>query len=316
MTKAYLLCGARTPIGRISGTLAGLNATSLGAVAITAALERGGVQPDEVGAVVMGHVLQAGQGQNTARQAAVGAGVPMSVPASTVNKVCLSGLYAIYVAALMVRTGEADIVVAGGMESMSRAPHIVDGARAGLGLGGGALQDAITADGLRCAFTGLSMGELTEADARAEGITRQAQDAFAVRSHNSALAGAARLSQEIVEVKAPVRRGASLVVTSDEGPRPTTTMEVLASLRPAFVDDGGAITAGNASQLSDGAAAVVVASEKAVERLGRQPLAEMVSFGQVAGPGPSLLGQPARAVRAASAKAGLEVNDLDVFELN
>ena len=275
-----------------------LSVLDLGALAITEALRRGGVLPGTVDYVIMGHVLQAGQGQNPARQAAVGAGVPMDVPAMTVNKVCLSSLNALYLADLMIAAGEAEVVIAGGMESMSQAPYLLDGARAGLGFGDTGLRDDIVADGLSCAFDQLTMGCATDRDAAAASITRQEQDAVAVRSHDRAAAAtkAGRLAEEIVPVSVARRRGDPILVLEDEGIRPGTTQEQLAGLRSAF-SDGGTITAGNASQISDGAAALVVAAPAAAARLGVSPLAEVVSYGQVAGPGTSLLTQPSRGYR-------------------
>jgi acetyl-CoA C-acetyltransferase len=317
MPGSVILSGARTPIGKLGGALASVAPVELGALAIAEALRRGGVPPEAVGYVVMGHVLQAGQGQNPARQAAVRAGVPMGVPALTVNKVCLSGLNALHLADLMIGAGEADVVVAGGMESMSKAPYLLDGGRSGLGYGDAALRDDIVADGLSCAFEPLSMGAATDRDAAAAGISRAEQDAVAARSHDRAAAAtkAGRLSEEIVPVNVPRRRGDPVLVFEDEGIRPGTTEEQLAGLRSAF-SEGGAITAGNASQISDGAAAVVVASRGAAARFGVSPMAEIVSYGQVAGPGPSLLTQPSRAIAAALQRGGLAVSDLDAIEVN
>ena len=317
MPGSVIVSGARTPIGKLGGALAPVAPVELGAVAVAEALRRGGVTPEAVGYVIMGHVLQAGQGQNPARQAAVQAGIPMRVPAMTVNKVCLSSLNALYLADLMIAAGEADIVVAGGMESMSEAPYLLDGARAGLGFGEAVLRDGIVVDGLSCAFDQLTMGAATERDASAAGITRQEQDAFAARSHERASMAtkAGRLAEEIVPVSVPRRRGDPIVVLEDEGIRTGTTPEQLAGLRPAF-SDGGAITAGNASQMSDGAAALVVASRAAAAGLGVTPLAEVVSYGQVAGPGTSLLTQPSRAIAVALERARLDVADLGVVEVN
>src|SRR5579875_1851660 len=259
MPGSVIVSGARTPIGKLSGALAPLSAAELGGVAIAAALERAGLAPDQVDYVLMGHVLQAGQGQITARQAAVRAGVPMSVPATTVNKVCLSGLNAIYLADQMVSSGDAEIVVAGGMESMTRAPHLLPGAREGFRIGDATLVDSMMHDGLTCAFDQCAMGLATERYNREAGISRERQDAFAARSHERAAAAAkdGRLAEEIVPVNVPQRRGEPLVVDTDEGVRPGTTAESLGTLRPAF-DAQGTITAGNASQISDGGAAVVV----------------------------------------------------------
>jgi acetyl-CoA C-acetyltransferase len=317
MPGSVVVSGARTPIGKLGGALASVAPVDLGALAIAEALRRAGASPEAVGYVIMGHVLQAGQGQNPARQAAVRAGIPMAVPAMTVNKVCLSGLNALYLADMMIAAGEADIVVAGGMESMSKAPYLLDGARAGLGFGETTLRDDIVVDGLSCAFEELSMGVATERDASVAGITRQQQDAFAARSHERASTAtkAGRLAEEIVPVSVARRRGDPIVVLEDEGIRPGTTLEQLAGLRPAFSDEG-AITAGNASQISDGAAALVLASPAAAATLGVAPLAEVVSYGQVAGPGTSLLTQPSRAIAAALERARLRLTALDVVEVN
>jgi acetyl-CoA C-acetyltransferase len=318
MPGSVIVAGARTPIGKLSGALADLSAMDLGGVAIKAALERAGVQPDQVDYVLMGQVLQAGQGQITARQAAVKAGIPMTVPATTVNKVCLSGLNAILLADLYIQAGLADIVVAGGMESMTRAPHLLPGARAGYRLGDGTLVDSMMFDGLFCAFDVCAMGASTEKYTKAAGtIDRAAQDAFAANSHERASAAQkeGRFAEEIVPVEVPQRKGDPVIVDTDEGVRPGTTTDSLAKLRPAFAADG-TITAGNASQISDGGAAVVVASRAAAERLGVTPLGEVVGYGQVAGPDPSLLTQPSRASLQAIEKAGLGVGDVDLFEFN
>jgi acetyl-CoA C-acetyltransferase len=317
MPGSVILGGARTPIGKLSGALASFAATDLGGFAIKAALERSGVSPDEVDYVFMGQVLQAGAGQITARQAAAKAGVPMTVPATTVNKVCLSGLNSIYLADKLISTGEADIVVAGGMESMTQAPYLLPGARAGYRMGDAQVIDSMMYDGLFCAFDRCAMGEGTERYSAAAGITRERQDALAAASHERAAAAIkeGRLAEEIVPVEVPQRKGDPVVVETDEGVRPGTTLESLASLKPAFAKDG-TITAGNASQISDGAAAVVLASRAAAERLGRQPLAELIGYGQVAGPDASLLTQPSRATKAALEQAGKSVSDVDLFEIN
>ena len=315
MTRSVILAGARTPIGKLSGSLAGLSAVRLGGIAIAEALARAGVTPAEVDYVVMGHVLQAGQGQVTARQAAVAAGISMSVPATSINKVCLSGLNAIHLADLMIASGEAQIVVAGGMESMTQAPHVVVGARAGFRLGDGVLADTIVVDGLTCAYDEMLMGEATERYTARAGIGREAQDEVALRSHHRAVTARERLSAETVTVAVPQRRGEAVLVTSDEGVRPDTSIASLAGLRPVFAPDG-TITAGNASQISDGAAALVVVSPAVAERLGRTPLAEIVAYGQVAGPDASLLTQPSRAILDALERARIALTDLDLFELN
>ena len=317
MSGSVILAGARTPIGKLSGALAGFSAMDLGGMAIAAALERAGVSPEAVDYVFMGQVLQAGQGQITARQAATKAGIPMAVPATTVNKVCLSGLNAIYLADLLIQAGEADIVVAGGMESMTQAPYLLPGARAGYRLGDGDLVDSMMYDGLYCQFDRCAMGLGTEQYNRAAGVSREAQDAFAALSHERAAAAIkdGRLADELTPVSVPQRKGDPIVVDADEGVRPGTTAESLAGLKPAF-DKEGTITAGNASQISDGGAAVVVASRARAEALGGTPLGEVVSYGQVAGPDASLLLQPANATRQALDKAGKSVGDVDLFEIN
>jgi len=309
--------GARTPVGRLLGSLASKSASELGGVAIAAALDRAGVRPDEVEYVIMGQVLQAGAGQITARQAAVAAGISMSVPALTVNKVCLSGLDAIALASQLIRLGEYDVIVAGGMESMTRAPHLLPNSRAGFKYGPVELQDSMALDGLTDAFDHLSMGESTENSGRKLGITRREQDEFAARSHQRAAAAAKNglFAAEIVPVPIPQRGGDQLTVTEDEGIRPGTTAEALAKLKPAFSKDG-TITAGTASQISDGAAAVVVMSADAAARAGATVLAEIGAHGNVAGPDNSLQSQPSNAIRQALAKAGLTVPDLGLIEIN
>jgi acetyl-CoA C-acetyltransferase len=317
MPGSVIVAGARTPIGKLSGALAGFSAQELGGFAIAAALERAGVSPDVVDYVFMGQVLQAGQGQITARQAATKAGIPMSVPATTVNKVCLSGLNSIYLADLMIQAGEAEIVVAGGMESMTKAPHLLQDARAGYRLGDGTLVDSMMYDGLYCQFDHCAMGLGTERYNAEAGIGREAQDAFSALSHERAAAAAkdGRLADEIVAVSVPQRKGDPLLVDTDEGVRPGTTAESLGALKPAF-DKSGTITAGNASQISDGGAALVVMSKAKAESLGVTPLGEVVSYGQVAGPNASLLLQPAAAIQQALQKAKLKVSDVDLFEIN
>ncbi|MGD0393749.1 MAG: acetyl-CoA C-acetyltransferase [Acidimicrobiales bacterium] len=317
MPGTVIVTGARTPIGKLAGVLGGFAATELGGFAIAAALERAGVKPEQVDYVFMGQVIQAGAGQITARQAAVNAGVPMSVPATTVNKVCLSGLNAIYLADLMINAGDADIVVAGGMESMTQAPYLLPGARAGYRIGDGTLVDSMMYDGLFCAFDECAMGLATERYNGADGVSRDRQDAFSALSHERAAAAIkdGKFADEIVPVSVPQRKGDPLVVDTDEGVRPETTAESLGKLRPAF-DRSGTITAGNASQISDGAAAVIVMSKAKAEELGVSPLGELIGYGQVAGPDPSLLHQPSNATDAALANAGLTVKDVDLFEIN
>jgi acetyl-CoA C-acetyltransferase len=308
---------ARTPVGRLLGALASKSASELGGVAIAAALDRAGVVPEKVQYVIMGQVLQAGAGQITARQAAVAAGLPMTIPALTVNKVCLSGLDAIALAAQLVRLGEYDVVVAGGMESMTRAPHLLLNSRAGYKYGPVTVEDSMALDGLTDAFDHLSMGESTERSGRRLGITRAQQDEFAAMSHQRAAAAAKNglFAAEITGVPIPQRGGETLTVTEDEGIRPGTTAETLAKLKPAFSQDG-TITAGTASQISDGAAAVVVTSAEYAERAGLPVLAEIGAHGNVAGPDNSLHSQPSNAIKQALAKAGLSVPDLDLIEIN
>jgi|SRR5271166_413590 len=317
MPGSVIVAGARTPIGKLSGALAGFTAMDLGGFAIAAALERAGVAPDQVDYVLMGQVIQAGQGQITARQAAVKGGIPMTVPAMTVNKVCLSGLNAIYLADQMINAGDAEIVVAGGMESMTQAPHLLPGARAGFRLGDATLVDSMMFDGLTCAFDQCAMGLSTERHNQEVGVTRERQDAFSAASHERAAAAAkeGRLADEIVPVQIPQRKGDPVLFDTDEGVRPGTTAESLAALRPAF-DKAGTLTAGNASQISDGGAAVIVMSAAKAEQLGLSPLGELVSYGQVAGPDTSLLHQPSRAIAQALGKIGKTVDDVDVFEIN
>ncbi|MGH9278683.1 MAG: acetyl-CoA C-acetyltransferase [Acidimicrobiales bacterium] len=319
MSGSLIVSFARTPIGKLSGALAPLSAADLGGLAIAAALERAGIEPEVVDQVVMGQVLQAGQGQITARQAARKGGIPMTVPAVTVNKVCLSGLNAIHQADQMIRLGEADVVVAGGMESMTNAPHLLPGARSGYKMGEAKVVDAMIHDGLWCAFDEVHMGASTDGYARKAKppITREAQDAYAARSHERAAAAIkeGRLADEIVPVAVPQRKGDPVLVETDEGVRPETTAEKLAKLKPAFGPDG-TITAGNASQISDGAAAVVVVSPAKAKELGLTPLAEIAGYGMVAGPDPSLLSQPAGAIRQALQRAGRSVDDVNLFEVN
>ena len=315
--QPVIVGGARTPVGRLLGSLASKSATDLGGVSIAGALDRAGIGPDQVEYVIMGQVLQAGAGQITARQAAVAAGISMSVPALTVNKVCLSSLDAIALAAQLIKGGEYDVIVAGGMESMTRAPHLLPNSRSGYKYGSVEALDSMAFDGLTDAFDHLSMGESTENSGRELGITRAEQDEFAAASHQRAAAAAKNglLAAEIVGVTIPQRGGEPLIVTQDEGLRAGTTAESLGQLRPAFAKDG-AITAGNASQLSDGAAAVVVMSAEAADRAGASVLAEVGAHGNVAGPDNSLHSQPSNAIKQALKKAGLDPGALDLIEIN
>jgi len=315
---SVIVAGARTPMGRLLGSLKGFSAAELGAVAIKGALERAGVAPDAVEYVILGHVLQAGAGQNPARPAAAKAGIPMTVPAITVNKVCLSGLNAIALADQLIRAGEFEIVVAGGMESMTQAPHLLLGSREGHKYGDAKLTDSMAYDGLWDLFTDRAMGELTDAaNAADQQFSREEQDAFAARSHQLAAKAAANgvFDDEIVPVPLPQRKGDPVPFAADEGIRGDTTVEGLARLRPAFSKEG-TITAGSASQISDGAAAVVVMSKAKAEELGLTWLAEIGAHGVVAGPDSTLQSQPANAIRAAVAKAGIAVSDLDLVEIN
>jgi len=315
--QPVIVGAARTPVGRLLGSLATKSASELGGVAIAAALDRAGLRPDQVQYTIMGQVLQAGAGQITARQAAVAAGIPMSVPAVTVNKVCLSGLDAVALAAQLIRLGEYDVIVAGGMESMTRAPHLLMNSRAGYKYGPVTVEDSMALDGLTDAFDHLSMGESTENSGRKLGITRSEQDEFAAMSHQRAAEAAKNglFAAEIAGVPIPQRGGEQLIVTQDEGIRPGTTKESLAKLKPAFTKDG-TITAGTASQISDGAAAVVVMSTQAAERAGARALAEIGAHGNVAGPDNSLQSQPSHAIQQALGKAGLTPQDLDLIEIN
>jgi len=315
---SYIIAGARTPIGKMSGALASFSAADLGGIAIAEALTRAGVAPDEVDHVIMGQVLMAGAGQVPARQAASKAGIPMSVPSVNVNKVCLSGLNSIYLAHQMVAMGDADIVVAGGMESMTNAPYLADGARGGFRYGNTELRDAIIADGLWCSFDSCLMGLGTERYTGETSITREQQDELAAASNQRAAAAieAGKLAEEIVAVSVPQRKKDPILVEHDEGVRASTTVESLSGMRPAF-DKDGTITAANASQLSDGASAVIVMSKAEAEKRGVTPLGEFVSYGMVAGPdNASLLTQPSRAVMQAADKAGIAIADIDLFELN
>jgi acetyl-CoA C-acetyltransferase len=315
---SYIIAGARTPIGKMSGALASFSAADLGGIAIAEALTRAGVAPEEVDHVIMGQVLMAGAGQVPARQAASKAGIPLSVPSVNINKVCLSGLNSIYLAHQMVAMGDADIVVAGGMESMTNAPYLADGARGGFRYGNTELRDAIIADGLWCSFDSCLMGLGTERYTGETAITREQQDELAAASNQRAAAAIAsgKLAEEIIAVSVPQRKKDPILVEHDEGVRASTTIETLAGMRPAF-DKDGTITAANASQLSDGASAVVVMSKAEAERRGVTPLGEFVSYGMVAGPdNASLLTQPSRAIMQAADKAGLAIGDIDLFELN
>jgi acetyl-CoA C-acetyltransferase len=313
-----IVAGARTPVGRMLGSLTGFSASDLGGLAIKGALDKAGVAPEQVDYVIMGQVLQAGCGQNPARPAAAKAGIPMSVPALTINKVCLSGIDAIALADQLVRAGEFEIVVAGGMESMTNAPHLLAKSRQGFKYGDVTMLDHMAYDGLWDTFTDQAMGALTEArNAGTDNLTRAEQDRIAALSHQRAAQAWKNglFADEVVPVEIPQRRGDPVVFAEDEGVRADTTEQSLAALRPAF-DRNGTITAGSASQISDGAAAVVVMRKSKAEQLGLPYLAEIGAHGVVAGPDSSLQEQPAQAIKAACAKQGIAVSDLDLLEIN
>ncbi|MCX4958050.1 acetyl-CoA C-acetyltransferase [Streptomyces virginiae] len=316
-TTSVIVAGARTPMGRLLGSLKSFSGADLGGFAIKSALDRAGISGDQVQYVIMGQVLQAGAGQIPARQAAVKAGIPMNVPALTINKVCLSGLDAIALADQLIRAGEFDIVVAGGQESMTNAPHLLPKSREGYKYGAVEMLDAMAYDGLTDAFENIAMGESTEKHNTRLGIERAPQDAFAAASHQRAAAAQKNgvFEAEIVPVEIPQRKGDPVIFSTDEGIRPETTAESLGKLRPAFAKDG-TITAGTSSQISDGAAAVVVMSKAKAEELGLEWIAEIGAHGNVAGPDNSLQSQPSNAILHALKKEGLEVSDLDLIEIN
>jgi len=312
-----IVAAARTPQGRLKGQLAPLTAVQLGSAAIKGALEKGGVPADAVDAVLVGQVLAAGAGQNPARQAAVGAGIPWNVHSSSVNKVCLSGLTAIIDGARMIRTGDATVVVAAGMESMTRAPHLLMGSREGWTYGSVEVLDHMAYDGLTDAYDRESMGASTERHNERFEVSREDQDVVAARSHQRAAAAweAGVFDEEIVPIEIPQRRGEPVVVSRDEGIRPDTTVDTLAKLRPAFAE-GGSITAGNSSQISDGASAVVLTTRAHATANGWRVLAVVGASGQVAGPDNSLHAQPAQAIAKALEKQGITAADLDIVEIN
>ncbi|MCZ7416475.1 MULTISPECIES: acetyl-CoA C-acetyltransferase [unclassified Streptomyces] len=316
-TTSVIVAGARTPMGRLLGSLKSFSGADLGGFAIKAALDRAGIGGDQVQYVIMGQVLQAGAGQIPARQAAVKAGIPMNVPALTINKVCLSGLDAIALADQLVRAGEFDVVVAGGQESMTNAPHLLPGSREGHKYGAVEMLDAMAHDGLTDSFEGVAMGESTEKHNTRLGIPRDVQDEIAAASHQRAAAAQKNglFEAEITPVEIPQRKGEPVVFSKDEGIRAETTAESLGKLRPAFAKDG-TITAGSASQISDGAAAVVVMSKAKAEELGLEWIAEIGAHGNVAGPDNSLQSQPSNAIKHALGKEGLDVADLDLIEIN
>ncbi|MDT4996423.1 MAG: acetyl-CoA C-acetyltransferase [Pseudonocardiales bacterium] len=317
MSGSVIVDGARTPMGRLLGSLKDFSGADLGAVAIKAALERSGVRPDQVQYVIMGQVLQAGAGQIPARQAAHKAGIPLSVPALTINKVCLSGLDAIALADQLIRAGEFDIIVAGGQESMTNAPHLLPKSRAGYKYGSIEVLDAMAFDGLTDIFDNIPMGESTDRVNAKLGLAREEQDRFAAQSHQRAALAQKNgvFDEEITPVQIPQRKGETIEFREDEGIRADTTVESLAKLRPAFTKDG-TITAGSASQISDGAAAVVVMSKAKADELGLTWIAEIGAHGNVAGPDNSLQSQPSNAINDALRKGGLQVADLDLIEIN
>ncbi|MCA1832332.1 MAG: acetyl-CoA C-acetyltransferase [Actinomycetota bacterium] len=317
MSESVIVSGARTPIGKFLGGLAGFTAMDLGGFAIKETLGRAGLAPDQIDYVIMGQVLQAGQGQITARQAAVKAGIPMTTPAITINKVCLSGLNAIHLADVLIRSGDVRVAVAGGMESMTNAPYAMPKGRIGARMGDAKLVDLMIYDGLWDAFEHIHMGESSDTRNETYKVSRAEQDEWSARSHERAADAtkAGRLAAEIVAVEVPQKKGDALLIEEDEGIRPGTTAESLAKLGPAF-SKTGTITAGNASQISDGACATVVMSADQASSLGLEPLATIVAHGQVAGPDPGLHMQPANAIRAAAAKAGLDPSGFDLYEMN
>ena len=312
-----ILAGARTPMGRFQGGLSPLTATDLGAAAISGALDQAGITGSDVDFAYLGNVVAAGTGQVPARRAAADAGIPLTVPSTLLNRACLSGMHAIHLASQMIRLGEADTVVAGGMESMTNAPYLLTKARGGYRIGDGAVVDSMMSDGLTCTLEGCAMGEAPERYAAEMGLAREPQDAFSAQSHERAARAQkdGLLAEEIVPVSIPQRRGEPIQLTDDEGIRSDVDAASLARLRAAFVADGN-ITAGNASQISDGAAACIVTTLERAEALGVEPLAELVSHGQVAGPDASLLHQPSNAIALALEKAGMTVADLDLLEIN
>ncbi len=313
-----ILEGARTPIGRFNGSLSGFSGVELGGKAIAGALERAGVSGDQVDSVVMGHVLTAGEGQSGARNAALQGGVPMTVNATTVNKVCLSGMQAINFAAMQIQTGQATVAVAGGMESMSNSPHLLMKSRTGYGYGNGELVDSLQFDGLTCAVESKLMGEATDVYASADSIPREDQDAFAAQSHDRAARAIKDgvLRSETIAVEVPQRKTDPLIFEDDEGVREGTDAASLGKLRAAFVADG-TITAGNASQLSDGASAMIVTSRAKADDLGIEPLATVLGYGMVAGPDNcSLIHQPSRAIAEAASRAGIDMGDISLYEIN
>ena len=317
MSPIVILAGARTPIGRLQGGLKSISAPDLGATSIKAACNKAGIEPSQIDFSYLGNVISAGIGQVPARRAAVNAGIPMTSPSTLLNRACLSGIHAIHLATQMIRLQEAEIVLAGGMESMTNSPYIIPGARSGLRFGDSELIDSMLLDGLTCTIENCSMGEATDRFTEELGISRQDQDAFAAQSHQRAAKAQkdGLLDEEICTVEIPQRNGDSLTVKDDEGIRQDADFESMSRLSPAFTKNG-TITAGNASQISDGAAAVIVTTMDKAEELGLEPVAEILTHGQVAGPDTSLLHQPSNAINVALDSAGLKVSDLDLLEIN
>jgi len=317
LSPIVILAGVRTPIGRLQGGLKSISATDLGATSIKAACEKAGIEPSQIDFSYLGNVISAGIGQVPARRAAVDAGIPMTSPSTLLNRACLSGMHAIHLATQMIRLQEAEIVLAGGMESMTNSPYMIPGARSGLRFGDSELIDSMLFDGLTCTIENCSMGEATDRFTEKLGISRHDQDAFAAQSHQRAAKAQkdGLLDEEICTVEIPQRNGDSLTVKDDEGIRQDADLESMAQLSPAFTKNG-TITAGNASQISDGAAAVIVTTMDKADELGIEPVAEILAHGQVAGPDTSLLQQPSNAINAALDSAGMKVSDLDLFEIN
>ena len=317
MSPIVILAGVRTPIGRLQGGLKSISATDLGATSIKAACKKAGIEPSQIDFSYLGNVISAGIGQVPARRAAVDAGIPMTSPSTLLNRACLSGMHAIHLATQMIRLQEAEIVLAGGMESMTNSPYMIPDARSGLRFGDSELIDSMLFDGLTCTIENCSMGEATDRFAEELGISRHDQDAFAAQSHQRAAKAQKDgvLDEEICTVEIPQRNGDSLTVKDDEGIRQDADLESMAHLSPAFTKNG-TITAGNASQISDGAAAVIVTTMDKADKLGIEPVAEILAHGQVAGPDTSLLHQPSNAINAALDSAGMKVSDLDLFEIN
>ena len=317
MSPIVILAGVRTPIGRLQGGLKSLSATDLGATSIKAACKKAGIEPSQIDFSYLGNVISAGIGQVPARRAAVDAGIPMTSPSTLLNRACLSGMHAIHLATQMIRLQEAEIVLAGGMESMTNSPYMLPGARSGLRLGDSELIDSMMFDGLTCTIENCAMGEATDRFTEELGISRHDQDAFAAQSHQRAAKAQKDgvLNEEICAVEIPQRNGDIITVIDDEGIRQDADLESMARLSPAFTKNG-TITAGNASQISDGAAAVIVTTMDKANELGVEPVAEILAHGQVAGPDTSLLHQPSNAINTALDSAGMKVSDLDLFEIN